>query len=160
MVFKRKRLLYYEKNAASNKDDGVEKKEQKVVSKIQGYQEAKKTDDFNDAARRQIERNTEEKKSRKSELNETGIRTGHAYAILRCFENDGHKFVTLRDPYGVFRRKYDVTKEDGKIVDFEKKNASNISLPGTDTMGMFNMELNDFLTTFNYYSGIKRSQQA
>lgn len=102
----------------------------------------------------------EEKTKRKKDLNDTGIRTGHAYAITRCFEQDGHKFLTLRDPYGLFRRTYDIVKEDNKIVEYKKVNssASVLSLEGSDTMGMFNMELNDFLETFDMYSGIKKAR--
>ena len=131
---------------------------------------SEKAEDFFEDAKERLERKEtitvgvdlnksyyNDKKKRTSELNATGIRVGHAYAIIRCFEADGHKFVTLRDPYGLYRRKYDVEKQDGKIVKVEKQNASDFSLAGTDTMGMFNMELNDFMLAFNVYSGIKHN---
>lgn len=93
-------------------------------------------------------------KERKKALNSSGIRTDHAYAILDAFETEGHKFVTLRDPYGLFRREYEKNEYTDGQYDITKKDASKFTLKGTDTMGAFNMELNDFLATFNEYSGI------
>ncbi|MBQ3546045.1 MAG: hypothetical protein IJA34_13850 [Lachnospiraceae bacterium] len=93
-------------------------------------------------------------KDRLKALNDSGIRVGHAYAVLGCYERGKNKFVTLRDPYGLFRREYEKTKYSDGEKEYKKVNASKISLAGTDTMGTFNMELNDFLATFDTYSGI------
>ena len=88
-------------------------------------------------------------------LNSSGIRVGHAYAVIGCSVKDDVKYVTLRDPYGLFRRGYSKQEHEDGSISYKKENTSDISLAGSDTMGIFNMELNDFLSTFNTYSGIR-----
>ena len=92
-------------------------------------------------------------KDRIEALNSSGIRVGHAYAVLGCTTKDEVRYVTLRDPYGLFRREYSKQEHEEGEVSYKKENASKMSLAGTDTMGIFNMELNDFLSTFDTYSG-------
>lgn len=93
-------------------------------------------------------------KERIDALNSSGIRVGHAYAVIACSVQDNAKFVTLRDPYGIFRREYNKQEHADGTTSYKKVNASQIYLSGSDTMGIFNMELNDFLSTFDTYSGI------
>ena len=93
-------------------------------------------------------------KERINALNSSGIRVGHAYAVIGCVTEGNLKYVTLRDPYGLFRREYSRQEHEGGEVSYKKENASKISLEGSETMGIFNMELNDFFSTFDTYSGI------
>lgn len=93
-------------------------------------------------------------KTRKKELNDSGIRTGHAYGILKCFIKNDIKYVTLRDPYALFKREYEKVTDKYGNVSYKKVDGSKIGLSANDSLGMFNMEFNDFLSTFNEYSGI------
>ena len=83
-----------------------------------------------------------------------GIRIGHAYSVVKTFEQevDGKmkKFVQLRDPYATFRSKYD---EHGNLVN-DSELASATYNAGTDNMGTFNLELTDFQKIFNSFPGI------
>lgn len=90
-------------------------------------------------------------------LKSTGIRPGHAYAIMRLTEEEGFKYVELRDSYARFRRDYELTKdENGKVTSYKMVNDSHIlQLTTGENSGLFRMELNDFLKTFNVVSGIK-----
>lgn len=83
-----------------------------------------------------------------------GIRAGHAYTLLNTFEKvvDGEKkkFVTLRDPYGVFATGYG---KDGRLENRSSAVSGTFSA-GTDTMGTFNMEYKDFLKIFATVIGV------
>lgn len=86
---------------------------------------------------------------------ETGIRNEHAYTVIDVFENEAGKFITLRDPYARYTREYrEITDEDGNRA-FESVANTSYSLGHEDGDGIFNMELNDFLRTFNEFSGVR-----
>lgn len=89
-------------------------------------------------------------------LTDSGIRNAHAYAVVDCFEKDGHKFVTLRDPYALFKREYTKTTDEEGNESYRIENASSIGLSKNDSNGLFNMELNDYLMTFNEYTALKQ----
>lgn len=89
-------------------------------------------------------------------LTSLGIRNGHAYAVIDCFEQDGHRFVTLRDPYALFKREYTQVTDEAGNTHYKIENASQLGLSKNDSNGLFNMEFNDYLMTFTTYSAIKR----
>ena len=88
-------------------------------------------------------------------LTDSGIRNGHAYSVVDCFEEDGHKFVTMRDPYALFKREYIKETDKSGAESYRIKNASSIGLSKNDSNGLFNMELNDYLMTFHEYTARK-----
>ena len=88
-------------------------------------------------------------------LTDSGIRNGHAYSVVDCFEEDGHKFVTMRDPYALFKREYVKETDKSGAESYRIKNASSIGLSKNDSNGLFNMELNDYLMTFHEYTARK-----
>ena len=88
-------------------------------------------------------------------LTDSGIRNGHAYSVVDCFEEDGHKFVTMRDPYALFKREYIKETDESGAESYRIKNASSIGLSKNDSNGLFNMELNDYLMTFHEYTARK-----
>lgn len=88
-------------------------------------------------------------------LTDSGIRNGHAYSVVDCFEEDGHKFVTMRDPYALFKREYVKETDKSGAESYHIKNASSIGLSKNDSNGLFNMELNDYLMTFHEYTARK-----
>lgn len=89
-------------------------------------------------------------------LTGSGIRNRHAYSVVDCFEEDGHKFVTLRDPYALFKREYVKETDENGVESYRIVNASSIGLSKNDSDGLFNMEWNDYLMTFNEYTALKR----
>lgn len=84
---------------------------------------------------------------------EHGIRTGHAYAVMGVFEKDGKQYVQVRDPYALFRSKYD---DHGKLVN-DQAMLSGTGKGGVSNMGTFNLEMKDFLQTFNYSLAMETS---
>lgn len=94
-------------------------------------------------------------KEQASWLTDSGIRNGHAYSVVDCFEEDGHKFVTMRDPYALFKREYIKETDKSGAESYRIKNASSIGLSKNDSNGLFNMELNDYLMTFHEYTARK-----
>ena len=88
-------------------------------------------------------------------LTDSGIRNGHAYSVVDCFEADGHRFVTMRDPYALFKREYVKETDKSGAESYRIKNASSIGLSKNDSNGLFNMELNDYLMTFHEYTARK-----
>ena len=103
-------------------------------------------------------------KTHESFAKDHGVRTQHAYAINKVFEQDVQiggvtvkkKFVQLRDPYGMFRARYN---DKGFLVD-DSDRVGGTRNAGTDNMGTFNLELVDFLHCFNTFTGIKRETLA
>lgn len=96
-------------------------------------------------------------KVRESYVKSHGIRTGHAYTVLKCFEKevDGQikKFVQLRDPFAVYSAKYD---DNGKLVNSSHEIKGTFTA-GAENMGTFNLEISDFCMMFNSINGIKTS---
>jgi len=90
---------------------------------------------------------------------DVGLRNGHIYTIRGVFEQDGKKFVQLRDPYGTVAAGYD---KNGKLVN--KADAidilKNTIKSGGETMGTFNMELKDYMKYFNIIQGIPQARAA
>ncbi|GEM_PF-3168701 len=78
-----------------------------------------------------------------------GIHTDHAYGVLKVYKKDGMRYIRLRDPYGAYSTGY---TDKGK--NYSSGNLA-FMFDATDTMGTFDMEWNDFLHTFNQYSGCK-----
>lgn len=88
----------------------------------------------------------------------TGIRNEHAYTVLDVVRGDNGMFVKLRDPYARFVRKYEkATNDDGEEYYKSVSDASH-TLARQDDDGIFDMELNDFLRTFNEFSGVKKQE--
>lgn len=84
----------------------------------------------------------------------TGIRNEHAYTVLDVIREADGMYVKLRDPYARFVRKYEkATDEDGEEY-YKSVADTSHTLARQDDDGIFNMELNDFLRTFNEFSGV------
>lgn len=79
-----------------------------------------------------------------------GIRLRHAYTVNCVFESNGKKYVQLRDPYALFRSKYD---ENGNLVKDSAALAGTFKA-GLSNMGTFNMELKDFQRNFDNFIGM------
>ena len=79
-----------------------------------------------------------------------GIRLRHAYTVNCVFESNGKKYVQLRDPYALFRSKYD---ENGNLVK-DSAALSGTFKAGLSNMGTFNMELKDFQRNFDNFIGM------
>ncbi|MCQ2566363.1 MAG: C2 family cysteine protease [Clostridia bacterium] len=79
-----------------------------------------------------------------------GIRVRHAYTVNGVFESNGKKYVQLRDPYALFRSKYD---ENGNLVKDSAALAGTFKA-GLSNMGTFNMELKDFQRNFDNFVGM------
>lgn len=84
-----------------------------------------------------------------------GIRLQHAYSIMKVFEAnvDGKikKFIQLRDPYAMFKGEYD---KYGKLLSDNHEVTGTLNA-GTDNMGTFNIELQDFGKVFSSFPGMK-----
>lgn len=92
-------------------------------------------------------------KEKEQAAKDKGFHTNHAYTVLKVFEvptEEGktRKFVRLRDPYGAFTSDYD--QKTGKTV---SSGNSYQPLDSTSTMGTFDVEWNEFLNTFDRYTG-------
>lgn len=80
----------------------------------------------------------------------SGIVEGHAYSIVGCREIDGRKFIILRNPWGNLEREYvRFTCPDGTVHVGTRAVKHRNRLTQSDTFGMFQMELNDFLNKFD-----------
>lgn len=85
-----------------------------------------------------------------------GYHVSHAYSVLKVFdktvEKDGEqkvrRFVRLRDPYGAYTSDYNEKKKKTTST-----GNSLLMLDSTETMGTFDVEWNEFLNTFDHYSG-------
>lgn len=95
-------------------------------------------------------------KDRQDYVKDHGIRTGHAYSVMKVFEAnvDGKikKFVQLRDPYATFRSKYN---ENGELVNDSSIVSATVNA-GVDNMGTFNLELTDFQKMFTSIAGMEK----
>lgn len=80
----------------------------------------------------------------------SGIVEGHAYSIVDCMEIDGRKYIILRNPWGKLEREYvRFTCPDGTVHVGTRAVKHRNPLTQSDTRGMFQMELNDFLSKFS-----------
>ncbi|MDO4812502.1 MAG: C2 family cysteine protease [Eubacteriales bacterium] len=82
-----------------------------------------------------------------------GIRTKHAYAVMNTFEKNGKQYVQLRDPYALFRSKYDAS---GKLVN-DQSMINGTFKGGVSNMGTFNLEMKDFLQNFDCIMGMENN---
>lgn len=84
-------------------------------------------------------------------LDKTGLKVGHEYAVLEVGTTDEQvKYVRLRDPYARFTRGYD--RRTGEAVN------TSSGLYAGETMGMFDMRLDDFLATFTHFTGLLKHE--
>lgn len=98
-------------------------------------------------------------KAENKQVKALGVRTGHAYPILKVFEADGEKYVQLRDPYATFEAKYN---ENGELTDDTSVNqiVSRSFKAGSEKMGVINLKMRDFAAIFTNFSGISESKHA
>ncbi len=76
----------------------------------------------------------------------SGIVMHHVFTIVDCFNKDNHFYVTLRNPWGHGILQY--TKKTG--ADGKAKIINGFKVKKDKNDGYFNVELNDFMNSFNH----------
>jgi hypothetical protein len=79
---------------------------------------------------------------------EVGLVSGHAYSLLGVYEEEGYKIVKLRNPWGHFEWKGDLS-DDSSLWTEELKRKVHYT-KGDD--GVFCMKFDDFLKYYHYIS--------
>lgn len=97
-----------------------------------------------------ISSNYYKNKERDKNYTKYGLRPGHAYSVLGVERTqNGIPLVVLRDPYAWFRREYNYNEN----TDNEEIDGSTRMWLFKSKYGTFKMTLNDFMQTFNSFSG-------
>ena len=73
-----------------------------------------------------------------------GLAERHAYTVLCGKTVNGHKYITVRNPWKSMTRVYDMTVDKNNKASYTAKSHEG------EESGIFDMELNDFMGHMNW----------